>query len=88
MIDEETQSDRVQSVYTTMIKHMINKIHEEYSTEDYGSTDVMFDCALVMIKESAQVANILSVPKNTFLDTCSEIYDVIHLLMSDVSGSA
>lgn len=87
-LDDSTTSDRVQSVYTSVIKNMINQIHKRYTTQEYGSTEVMFDCALVMIKESAQIAVILGVPKDTFLATCAEVFDVIALAMSDVSGTA
>ena len=88
MIEEDTASERVQSVYTSLIKNMIGQIHERYAAPDYASTDIMYDCALVMIKESAQIAVILDVPKDTFLTTCSEVFDVIALVMSDVAGSA
>jgi hypothetical protein len=88
MIDDESMSDRVQSIYTTAIKGMISQIHDKYTAPDYKSTDLMFDCALVMIKESAQIAVMLDVPKETFLATCGEVFDVIALAMSDVAGTA
>jgi hypothetical protein len=88
MTEDDTASERVQSVYTSLIKNMIGQIHERYTTPDYPPTDVMYDCALVMIKESAQIAVILDVPKETFLTTCGEVFDVIALVMSDVAGSA
>lgn len=85
---EETQSDRVQSVYTSIIKQMIGHLHDRYTDEEYGSSDVMFDCALVMVKEAAQIAVLLGVPKETYLATCVEVYDVVQLAMTDVVGTA
>jgi len=85
---EETTSDRVQSVYTSLIKNMIGQLHDRYIDDDYSSSDVMFDCALVMIKEAAQVAVLLGVPKDTYLATCVEVYDVVQLAMTDVVGTA
>jgi transposase-like protein len=85
---EETTSDRVQSVYTSLIKNMIGQLHDRYTDDDYSSSDVMFDCALVMIKEAAQVAVLLGVPKDTYLATCVEVYDVVQLAMTDVVGTA
>jgi len=88
MIEKETHSDRIQSVYTAVIKNMIAQINDCYATEEHGSSEVMFDCALVMIKEAAQIAVILEVPKEIYLTTCGEVFDVTHLAMADVVGSA
>ena len=88
MIEDEATSDRVQSICTSLVKNVIGQIHERYTSPEYTSSDLMYDCALVLIKESAQVAVILNVPKDTFLATCAEVFDVIALVMSDVAGSA
>jgi len=90
MIEEEgdTQSERVQSIFTSVVKSLVNDICERYVGEDYDYQDVMFDSAMVMIKESAQIAAIMGIPKDTYLNTCGEVYDVISLMMSEVAGSA
>jgi hypothetical protein len=90
MIEEEvdTQSERVQSIFTSVIKSLVNDICERYVNEEYDYQDVMFDSAMVMIKEAAQIAAIMGIPKDTYLSTCSEVYDVVSLMMSEVAGSA
>ena len=86
--EDDSQSDRVQSVFTNIIKSVVNDICERYVGEGYDYNEVMFDSAMVMIKESAQIAIIMGVPKDMYLNTCTEVYDVIHLMMSEVSGNA
>lgn len=86
--NDETQSDRVQSVFTNIIKSVVNDLCERYVEGSYDYSEVMFDSAMVMIKEAAQIAVLMGVEKDTYLGTCSEVYDVIHLMMSEVSGTA
>lgn len=86
--NEETQSDRVQSVFTNILKSIVNDLCMRYVEGSYDHGEVMFDSAMVMIKESAQIAVIMGVDKDTYLGTCGEVYDVIHLMMSEVSGTA
>ena len=86
--EDYSQSDRVQSVFTNIIKSVVNDLCERYVEGDYDYSEVMFDSAMVMVKESAQIAAIMGVPKDMYINTCAEIYDVIHLMMSEVSGTA
>ena len=86
----DSQSDRVQSVFTSIIKSVVNDICQRYvdEDEDYDYNDVMYDSAMVMIKEAAQIAVIMGVPKETYLTSCGEIFDVLSLAMSEPHGSA
>ena len=87
-MNEEDTSDRVQTLFTSLIKSAVGQLSERFCCEEYPMDDHMESCAMTMIKEASQIALIMGIEKDHFLQTCGEIHDIVFLLSSDHEGSA
>jgi len=87
-MNEEDTSDRVQTLFTSLIKSAVGQLSERFCCEEYPMDDHMEACAMTLIKEASQIALIMGIEKNHFLQTCGEIHDIVFLLSSDHEGSA
>jgi hypothetical protein len=87
-MSEEDVQDRVQTIFTSVIKSAVVQLSERFCSEEYPMDNHMEGCAMTLIKEASQIALIMSINREEFLATCGEIHDIVFLLSSDHEGSA
>ena len=87
-MSEEDLQDRVQTLFTSLIKAAVGQLSDRFCCEEYTTEDHMESCAMTLVKEASQIASIVGVDRYEFLEICGEIHDIVFLMSSDHKGTA
>jgi hypothetical protein len=85
---DSEKSQRAQALFSSIIKSSVQRLSDRLCDESYTTGEHLFDSATCMLTEAAQVAMILEIPEEEYMMLCTEIYNIVKLMMTDHAGTA